>query len=344
MIQTAIHFMERGLTPTFLIRFGIRNLLRQRLEACKQDQLSGAMDQFLESLNSGPIAKVPEKANEQHYELPPEFFQFILGPHRKYSSLYYERPDVSLQEAEEAMLQLTCERADLQDGQEILELGCGWGSLTLWMAKHYPHSRITAVSNSTPQRLEIEKLAHQQKLNNVQVITADMNDFQTEKQYDRIVSVEMFEHMHNYRELMKRIATWLKPTGKLFVHIFCHREYAYPFTTENASDWMGKYFFSGGLMPSERLPERYTTELRLTQHWRVNGQHYAFSARDWIKQMDQNQTELLRILEDHYGKNEAKRWFIRWRVFFLACEELFGYHSGEEWYVSHLLFEKVNSK
>ncbi|MCX7836317.1 MAG: cyclopropane-fatty-acyl-phospholipid synthase family protein [bacterium] len=339
-MRSAIAWMEMGVIPTFLIRLGIRKLLETRLKMCEQEKQTGQMDAFLQSLNEGPIAKVPEKANEQHYELPPEFFQLVLGPHRKYSSLYYPSAESTLAEAEEAMLQLTCERADLQDGQEILELGCGWGSLTLWMAKQYPNSPITAVSNSTSQRLEIEKLAHHRGLKNVTVITADMNEFHTEKTFDRIVSVEMFEHMHNYRELMRRVAAWLKPNGKLFLHIFCHREYTYPFNTEHPDDWMGKYFFSGGLMPSELLPQRFTDQLELIKHWRVNGKHYAYSARHWIQQMETHRAELLPLLEQHYGKTEAKRWFIRWKVFFLACEELFSYHQGEEWYVSHMLFQK----
>ncbi len=338
MLKLAIAAMERGLIPESVIRIGIRQLLKQRLRS-QADPQQPTLEQFQAELEAGPIALHTDKANEQHYEVPPEFFRHIMGRHMKYSACYWPEGVTSLDEAEARMLALTCERAMLQDGQTILELGCGWGSLTLWMAEHYPQAQITAVSNSTPQRQFIEQTCAQRQLDNVQVITADMNDFTTEQRFDRVVSVEMFEHMRNYRELLARIAAWLKPDGALFVHVFSHRQYAYPFETKSDDDWMAKYFFTGGLMPSRDLLPRFQRDLRLEDQWHLNGQHYQKTCEAWLSHHYRHREAILAIFRDTYGsETEARLWFHRWQVFFLACAELFGYRDGEEWGVSHYRF------
>jgi cyclopropane-fatty-acyl-phospholipid synthase len=334
---------ERGRLPDWMTRAGIRKLLAARLAEpdnldCERNQES--LERFVELLRQSPVALVPEKANEQHYEVPPQFFQQVLGKHRKYSCCLWDQGVETLDHAEERALAVTCARAELFDGARILELGCGWGSLTLWMAARYPRSQITAVSNSTPQRLEIEKLARERGLTNVQVLTADMNHFQPEAEFDRVVSVEMFEHMRNYEELLRRINTWLRPEGRLFVHIFTHDRLAYPFETDGPDDWMGKYFFTGGIMPSDGLLHRFQRDLQLLHRWRWNGRHYARTCNAWLARQDAQRGTVLPILAEAYGVKDAELWFHRWRLFFMACAELFDYAAGEEWGVSHYLFGK----
>ena len=231
---------------------------------------------------------------------------------------------------------------DLLDGQAILELGCGWGSLSLFMAARFPDSKITAVSNSASQREFILSLAKSRNLSNLEVITCDMNDFTTDQQFDRVVSVEMFEHMKNYRELLRRISGWLKDDGKLFVHIFCHRELTYEFQDEGEADWMARYFFSGGVMPGESFFRLFDEDLEIAQQWKWNGQNYQRTCEAWLRNMDVRKDEIMPVLEAAYGATDAARWFHRWRMFHLACSELFGYGDGNEWYVSHYLFEKKN--
>lgn len=334
---------ERGWLPDSIIRWGIRRLCRQGLR--KRDQKSCEKNQdalrslILESLKS-PVALVPELANQQHYEVPAEFFREVLGTHRKYSCCLWGPGINTLDDAEAAALAATCKRADLQDGQDILELGCGWGSLTLWMARHYPHSRITAVSNSASQRQTILELARQRGLTNIQVVTSDMNEFQPTSDYDRVVSVEMFEHMRNHDLLLSRIASWMKPDGKLFVHIFTHKSLAYFFECDGDNDWMAKYFFSGGMMPSDDLLLYYQRNLVLADHWRWSGFHYEKTSNAWLSRLDVRRDHVLPVLRSTYGPADAEIWFHRWRLFFLACAELFGYDHGEEWGVSHYLFKK----
>ena len=348
LLSLSLDAVERGLIPDALTRSAIRRLCEQRLrDSDRGNDIANerSLQSFVASMISGPVAPVPDKANEQHYELPPEFFAAVLGPRRKYSSCFFPETSSSLAEAEEAALAITCERAQLADGQDILELGCGWGSLSLWMAERYPHSRITAVSNSAPQRGFIEVEAAARGLMNLQIITADMNDFhagQVENlsHFDRVVSVEMFEHMRNYAKLLERISGWLRPDGKLFIHIFCHRRFAYPFETEGDSNWMGRYFFTGGIMPSEHLLRRFDEHLQVIRQWRWNGQHYQRTSEAWLTNLDQRRREILPILESCYGRAEARRWFHRWRMFFLAVAELFGYANGEEWFVTHALLER----
>lgn len=330
MTALAVDLAERGLVPLPGLRAGVRRLLAQRLADARHGP---PVDVFAEELGESPVALVPERANEQHYELPPEFFELVLGPRLKYSGAYFPSSDSSLAEAEEAMLALTSERADLADGQEILELGCGWGSLTLYMAERFPGARITAVSNSAPQRRFIEARAP----SNVRVVTADMNHLELKARFDRVVSVEMFEHMRNYRELLRRIRSWMSDDARLFVHVFCHRAYAYPFETEGSDNWMGRHFFTGGIMPSFDLFHRFDDDLEIEAEWPVDGTHYQRTARAWRENLERRRAEVMPVLEASYGDG-ARRWYHRWRLFFLACEELFGYRDGQEWLVGHYRF------
>ncbi|MDS4028908.1 MAG: cyclopropane-fatty-acyl-phospholipid synthase family protein [Candidatus Contendobacter sp.] len=343
MLNTAIDLMERGYVPDWLTRIGIRRLLTDRLhtEATSDDQArETALARLEAELRASPIALHTQSANEQHYELPAGFFEKILGPRLKYSSCWWPEEVKGLETAEAAMLALTCERAELGFDQDILELGCGWGSLTLWMAEFYPDSRIVAVSNSNSQREFIETRCRERGFDNVQVITADMNDFSIDRRFDRVVSVEMFEHMRNYQALMGRIHAWLKPGGNLFVHIFTHRRLAYPFEAEGEDNWMGRYFFTGGLMPSRDLLPRFRGDLMLEGQWHFDGRHYQRTLEAWLVNQDRYRAELLTLFRDTYGPDQAERWFQRWRVFFMACAELFGYRGGEEWGVSHYRFGK----
>ena len=336
--------LEKNLIPDPAVRAGIRHLLKRRLREEGEGGLELAHDRFmgfLETLRRSPIAIHTMDANAQHYELPPAFFQHVLGRHLKYSSGYWSPGNGSLDEAEAAMLALTCARAELQDGQRILELGCGWGSLTLWMAERYPRAEITSVSNSAPQREYILAQARERGLGNVQVFTADMNEFDPlGRDYDRVISVEMFEHMRNYEVLLNRIASWLVPGGKLFVHIFTHRDHAYPFEARDESDWMARNFFTGGVMPSDSTLLYFQKDLHIQSHWRVNGRHYEATANAWLKRLDASKQVVLALFRETYGAEEAPGRFAQWRVFFMACAELFGSGRGEAWFVSHYLFAK----
>lgn len=316
--------------------------MRQRL----QDEFPDAERQFecykqlLQTFSSGPIAIATDKANEQHYEVPAEFFKLSLGKHLKYSSCYWPTGINNLDAAEAAMLDLTCQRAELSNAMDILELGCGWGSVTLWMATNYPGASITAVSNSASQKAYIIQQCEQRGLDNVRVITADINDFDIEQHFDRVVSVEMFEHVRNHHELMRRIASWLKSHGKLFVHIFCHRLLAYPFETEGEDNWMGRHFFTGGIMPSENYLLNFQQHLLLDDQWRLSGKHYGATANAWLAAMDQNRDRILAIFTEVYGESRAAIWFQRWRMFYMACAELFNFEDGNQWIVGHYLFTK----
>jgi cyclopropane-fatty-acyl-phospholipid synthase len=337
--------LERDLLPDWLIRAGIRRLLAQRLRGEDKGGLEAQQAHFMrfvEELRASPVAIATREANEQHYELPCGFFELVLGPHLKYSSCHYAPGVTALGEAEADMLALTCKRARLGDGDRILELGCGWGSLTLWMAEQYPTARITAVSNSRTQKQFIEARAAARGLGNLEVLTRDANvlDFPPGTQFDRVVSVEMFEHMRNYETLLGRIAGWLAPGGTLFVHIFTHSRFAYPFEVRDESDWMARYFFTGGIMPSDHLLAYFQHDLTLREHWRVSGTHYQKTSEAWLANMDRERERVMPILAGTYGAAEARRWWVYWRVFFMSCAELFGYRNGEEWLVSHYLFER----
>jgi len=348
----AINWSERGLIPDYAIRAGIRRLVEKRLQEISAHDCEVGADtetRFVQHMDTSAIAPVPELANAQHYEVPAEFFSYCLGKHRKYSSCYWAQDTRTLDEAEALALQLTCEHATLEDGQHVLELGCGWGSLTLWMGQHYPASQITAVSNSNSQREYIMSQAALRGLSNINVITCDMNhfqpsDFNIQPQFDRVVSVEMFEHMRNYRELYGRVHNWLKPGGRFFKHIFVHRLTPYAFEVAGDDDWMSQFFFSGGIMPSDDLPLRFQEQLKLLQLWRWDGTHYQKTANAWLENMDANADKVWPILENTYGKADAEMWRNRWRIFYMSCAELFGLKNGQEWWVTHYLFERPNTE
>ncbi len=330
---------EKGRLPDPLIRAGIRKLLRDRLareRATTRVQQLEALYDFIDMMGAGPVAVATDTANAQHYEVPAALFETFMGPRLKYSCGWWPAAHTTLEESEEAMLAITCERAGIQDGMEILELGCGWGSLSLWMAQHYPHASITAVSNSNTQR----EFIMQRGFTNLEVRTADMNGFATDRRFDRVVSVEMFEHMRNWAELLRRINGWIKDDGRLFIHIFVHRELAYLFNEAGQVNWMAEHFFKEGMMPAEGLLPLLNEDMLVAHHWRVNGKQYARTLRAWLDAIDARREAAVSILARHHGDAEGVQQFGRWRLFFMACEELFGSKEGEEWYVAHYLLKK----
>lgn len=333
-----IELAERRLMPDGLVRAGIRRLLRDRLREEHQRLRAGDRWSMLTELfASGPIAIETDAANEQHYEVPSEFYEQMLGPQLKYSSCWWDEDCETLADAEQAMLSLTCERAELVEGQCVLELGCGWGSLTLWMARHFPTSQIVAVSNSRTQQRFIQQRCHEDGLTNVDVRVRNVAELQLDEKFDRVVSVEMFEHMRNWQHLLGNVHNWLLPQGKCFLHTFCHRELFYPFAVEGSADWMAKHFFSGGVMPSYDLLNRLEIPLRVEQQWEVNGNHYAKTCRAWLENLDCAGDEIVDLFSPPLGRPGARRQLARWRMFVMACEELFAFDEGREWFVSHAL-------
>ncbi len=344
--KLAVGWTESGVLPDPIVRAGIRRLNRQRLDDIHSSDIARVSDQletFVARMRVAEIAPVPQLANQQHYELPAEFFARVLGKHGKYSCCYWDETTQSLDQAEATALGICCQRAGIEQGMTVLDLGCGWGSLSLWIASKYPQTRVVAVSNSRPQRNWILDRARERGLNNITVITADMNDFAPEQTFDRIVSVEMFEHMRNYPELFRRIASWLKPDGRFFMHIFCHRNSAYEFLDQEPSDWMSRHFFSGGIMPSFDLPLRFQQHLSLQHRAAWSGLHYQQTANAWLQNMDHYKADIMPMFQHCYGPVVAEQWFQRWRIFFMACAELFGQEQGQEWFVGHYLFARQHA-
>lgn len=343
VLDAALAQAEQGRIPDALVRAGIRRLLAQRLReenAGGVEAQAARFNALIDHMDDAPIAPRAEVANEQHYEVPASLFEHVLGPRLKYSGCLWDEGVQDLAQAEEAMLARYCERASIEDGQRILDLGCGWGSLALWLAEHYPNARITAVSNSTSQKAFIEARRDRLGADNLQVHAVDANDLDAPaltggEPFDRVLSVEMFEHMRNWRTLLARIASWLKPDGVFFAHVFCHRYHLYRFEARDASDWMAAHFFTEGLMPADELFAHFQDDLRVERRWRVSGEHYRKTQEAWLARMDAARETVMPILEETYGRRDAERWFQRWRLFFLACSELFGYRHGDEWYVVH---------
>lgn len=332
---------ESGRVPDFAVRAGIRALLRGRLRSLATEP---PLDEA--TLRTGPIAPASREANEQHYEVPPAFFEVVLGPWQKYSCCLWpdKGRDPTLADAELAMLEVTCARAGLADGQDILDLGCGWGALTLFAAERYPGSRIVAVSHSASQRRHIEARARRRGLGNVLVITADVSRLHfSRERFDRVVSVEMFEHMNNYELLVKTITNWMRPRARFFVHVFCHRARAYRFSREGPGDWMAREFFTGGLMPSPTLIPKFRAGLESEYDWFISGTHYARTSEAWLANLDRERAKVVSIFANTRGADTAIRWVQRWRLFFLAVAETFAYRGGREWGVSHHRFRKPAS-
>ena len=335
--------LDRSLVPDALIRLGIRRRCAARLrelESTSVEERHEIERRFLEELRGSRVALHTDKANQQHYELPPAFFELCLGPRLKYSAGYWPSGVTTLAESEVRMLDLYIERARVVDGHDVLELGCGWGSLTLHLAERLPNSRITAVSNSAPQRAFILGRARERGLHNVEVITADVNHFSTDRRFDRVFSIEMFEHLKNYEALLGRIAGWMKTGGLLFVHMFTHRSHSYHFETTSPNDWMGRYFFTGGTMAADTLLLNFQKDLVIRDHWRLSGRHYEKTSNAWLREMDARRAQILPVLATTYGDGEAGRWWSRWRIFYMACAEMFGYAEGRQWLVSHYLFQR----
>ena len=339
-MSMSIAAAERGWLPDWIVRAGIRSLVRERLRTLRStagEDSDPQRSRHLDAMRAGPIAPVPAVANSQHYEVPAEFFEHVLGPRLKYSCGWWPVGVSTLAQAEESMLRLTTERASVSDGMRVLDLGCGWGSWAMWVAETLPSVDVVAVSNSARQRLHIEREAARRGLRNVTVVTADMNSFEPDGTFDRIVSVEMFEHMRNYERLLSRIGSWLRPEGKLFIHIFCHRRFAYFFEDATSGDWMARHFFTGGMMPSQDLLSAVRGDLEIETEWRVSGREYQRTAEAWLENVDRHRAEIERLLEASGLEVSGRVAAERWRLFFLACAELFGSDDGQEWFVSHYL-------
>jgi cyclopropane-fatty-acyl-phospholipid synthase len=334
--------LKLDLIPDFVIRSKIRKLNKDRLSeitAKSPEDQSESLKTFINQLHESAIAVETAAANDQHYELPPEFFELCLGPHRKYSCAYYEG-NHSLEEAEVKMLDLYVKRAQIAQGQEILELGCGWGSLTMYLAEKFPDSNIVGISNSHSQREYIEKEVQKRDLKNIRIQTADVNLVKfSDKSFDRVISIEMLEHIRNYKEMFKKISAWLKTDGLFFNHIFTHKDKPYLFEVRDESDWMSKYFFTGGVMPSNDLFLRFQDNLKLEDQWLVSGKNYQKTSEDWLKNLKSNKGKAKGLLRAVYGKDYSL-WYVYWKIFYMAVAELFGTRNGKEWMVSHYLFSK----
>lgn len=334
--------LEKDIIPDTLIRFGARRITERRIKNVKKMDVAEKEDylmDFIRERSQGPIAINTEDANEQHYEVPSEFFDLVLGEHKKYSCAYWEEGD-SLDDAEERMLDLVCERAGIEDGQKILELGCGWGAFCIYAAMRFPNSQIKAVSNSNNQRKYIEEIIKEKGIKNLQVITCDINDLVLDEKFDRVVSIEMFEHMRNYQALFANVSGYLNEKGKLFVHVFCHCQLPFTYEVKSSADWMAKYFFTGGTMPSRDMFHYFNRDMRISHQWAVNGNHYTKTLEAWLKKMDRQKETIMPILGEREGPEESLKWWSYWRIFFMACAEFFSMNGGKEYFVGHYLFQK----
>ncbi|MBK8100815.1 MAG: class I SAM-dependent methyltransferase [Planctomycetes bacterium] len=330
--------LANGRLPDWLVRAGIRRRLRARLRRQHVDdpeRVQGELMRWVRECERQPLAVATAAANAQHYEVPAGFFAAVLGKHRKYSCGLWTHPTATLDEADAAMLELTCRRGQLADGMTVLDLGCGWGALSLWIAERHPRCRVLGVSNSRTQRDDILARARARGLTNVDIVTADVNTFATDHRFDRVFSVEMMEHCRNWRELLRRIAGWLQPDGRLFVHVFTHRNAGYPFAVDGDGDWMARQFFTGGQMPADSQLLYWQDDLRIEDHWRVSGDHYRRTSEAWLHNLDRAREQVLPLLGDDAAS--SRRQFHAWRTFFLACAELWGHAGGREWFVSHYL-------
>ena len=336
MTKFLLTIAELGLIPDVFIKTAVRFITKKRLNesGIHENKLN-----VIKSISEGGIAEKTDDANEQHYEVPPEFFKYALGKNLKYSCSFFDKTD-SLDEAEKSMLELYIERADIQEGHDILDLGCGWGSFSLYVAEKYPSVSITAVSNSKDQITFIQNEAKRRGLFNIMASKMDVNNLDLDNKFDRIVSIEMFEHLRNYKLILNSLNSLLKPDGRLFVHIFCHKELTYFYEIKNNYDWMTKYFFEGGIMPSQDIFKYFDDELEVINQWDVNGNHYAKTCKAWLNNHYKNKDKILDIFDKHYDK--PKIWFNRWRIFFLSCEAFFAINNGREYFVSHYLLKKPN--
>ena len=332
--------LARGLIPDWVLRRGVRSQGKERLNMMKKGNAEKLYSDFLSEASHGSIAVNTDDANNQHYEVDAEFFQYCLGKNLKYSCSFWEEDTSNLDEAEDNMLEIYSERSKIKDGMNVLDIGCGWGSLSLYLAKKYPKSEITGVSNSSSQKAFIDSLALERKIPNLNIITKDINNFTAEEQYDRIVSIEMFEHTKNTKKLMDLINGWLKPNGLFFMHVFAHKDNPYYFDRDQKNAWMAKYFFTGGMMPNHDLFKDLKSDLKYEKSWILSGSHYEKTSNAWLEKMDKNKIEILKLFERNNKKSIAKKKFNFWRLFYIACAEIFGYDNGKEWIISHHLFKK----
>jgi len=339
IVKIGIYLAERGLVPDFILDYFIEKISMSRILSV---DINDQKYKVIESLKSGDIAEMTTEANDQHYEVPPDFFKIVLGKHLKYSCSYFESASHSLDDAEEKMLEKYIKRAEIKDDQDILDLGCGWGSFSLFAAKKFPNSNFTAVSNSKDQIKFINEQAALRGLTNLKACQQNINEMHFKKTFDRIISIEMFEHMRNYQALLAKVSNFLKSNGYLFVHIFCHQKACYLYEAKNESDWMTKNFFEGGIMPSEDIFNYFDQHLSVKRSWKVNGVNYGITSKKWLDNHDTNKSEIIAMFDKHYGNGRI--WFYRWRIFFLTCARFFSINKGNDWFVSHYLFEKVQMR